>query len=166
MNLREDKGWTYGVRSSFEMLSSQGAFVVATGVRTDATGPAIQEIFKEIGKLQAEGVTPGELANVKSRYTLSLPGYFQTVSNIGDMLANIFVFNLPLDYYQQLPAKIARITTGDVHRVARKHLDMSRLSVVVVGDGKKVREQLSGLGRGNIEHRNADGAKITTQPPS
>jgi zinc protease len=157
MNLREDKGYTYGARSQFEFWRGAGPFVVSTAVRTDVTAPAIQEVLKEIDHMRASDVTPEELSNAKSRYSLSLPGYFQTVGAIGSMFSGLYLFNLPLDYYQRLPENIAKVTVADVRRVAEQHLKPQALSIVVVGDKQKVISALGDLQRGAVELRDADG---------
>lgn len=153
MNLREDKGYTYGARSSFEFMRGPGAFVIGTAVRTDVTDASIREIIKEVAKIRQEDVKAEELEHAKSRYSLSLPGYFQTVQGIGRMVADIFLYDLPLDYYQQLPSHIQEVTVADVRRVAEQHLHESQMSIVVVGDRRMVEAGLTDLQRGPIAFR-------------
>lgn len=150
MNLREDKGWTYGARSTFDFKRERGPFFVAAGIRTDVTGEAIREILGEIAKMRDTDVTQEELSNAKNRYSLSLPGYFQTVEGISSMLANLYLFNLPDDYYQKLPENLAAVTVADVRRVATTYLHPDRLSIVVVGDPDHVVAELGNLGRGAV----------------
>ncbi len=157
MNLREDKGYTYGAHSVFDFRRGQGPFVVYTGVRTDVTAPAITEVLREIERMRESEVTDDELTHAKNSYSLSLPGYFQDVRGIAGMMANIFVFDLPLDYYQKLPDNIARVTKADVSRVAREYLHPEQLSIVVVGNRSKVEDGLKLLDRGEVQLRNADG---------
>ncbi|MEZ4272915.1 MAG: pitrilysin family protein [Myxococcota bacterium] len=161
MNLREDKGFTYGARSSFDFLRGQGSFVVSTGVRTDVTTPAIQEVLHELDQIRSQDVTQGELDRAKQWYSRSLPGFFQTIDGIAGMIANIYLFDLPLDYYRTLPDKIAAVTIEDVRRVAQAHIKPSELAIVVVGDRKQVEPTLAELKRGPIQIRNADGELIT-----
>ena len=150
MNLREDKKYTYGARSYFDFRHGPGSFVVATAVRTDATAPAIQEILKEIQTIRSEPVSDEELQAAKNRYTLSLSGYFQTVAGIGNMMANIYLYDLPKDYYQRLPERLAAVTVADVQRVANEQLHPDALSIVVVGDQEAVAAELNALGRGTV----------------
>ncbi len=157
MNLREDKGYTYGARSAFDFLRGDGAFYVSTGVETSVTAPAIREILAEIARMRTSDVTLEELGLAKSRYALSLPGYFQTVSSIASMMSNIYVYDLPLDYYQELPKHIAAVTVTDVRRVAEAHLKPDSLSIVVVGDRQKVTTALAELQRGPVAVRDAAG---------
>jgi len=157
MNLREDKGYTYGARSHFNFTRGRGSFVVGTGVETSVTAPAITEVLKEIETMRDTNVTAGELHDAKSRYSLSLPGYFQTVGAIAGMMGNIYTYDLPLDYYQKLPAQIRAVSIKDVRRVAEAHLRLDRLAIVIVGDPDKTEGPLSKLGLGPVQHRDAMG---------
>ncbi len=142
MNLREDKGYTYGARSQFDFRVGPGPFVVSTGVHTEVTGPALREIVKEIALIRTEAVHPDELQAAIKRYSLSLPGQFQTVEQTASMFVNLFIHDLPLDYYSHLPAELAKVTAQDVLRVARAHLDPAKMTVVIVGDKAKVEKTI------------------------
>ncbi|MEE8410435.1 MAG: pitrilysin family protein [Myxococcota bacterium] len=157
MNLREDKGYTYGARSAFDFLRGRGSFVVATGVETGVTVPAIREILAEIETIRDADVSAEELINAKSRYSLSLAGYFQTVDAVASMIGNIYTYDLPLDYYQKLPEYIAGVSIEDVRRVAQTYLRPDNLSIVVVGDANEVKASLAELGRGDVQWRDAAG---------
>ena len=157
MNLREAHGYTYGTYSHFDFLRERGAFAVAGGIRTDATEPALREILKEIDSMRDTGTTEAELTAFKSRYTVSLPSYFQTVGRIADMFGNIYLYDLPLDYYQQVPDRINAVNAPDVQRVARAHILPGDLSIVVVGDRGDVAPGLAHLGRGLVRLRKSDG---------
>src|SRR3954462_88734 len=99
-------------------------------------------------------VAPDELTHAKNSYTLSLPSKFQTVGAIASMMANIYIYDLPLDYYQQLPEKISAVTTADVRRVMREHLKPEQLSIVVVGSKNQVENALRDLNIGELKRRN------------
>ncbi|MED5465002.1 MAG: pitrilysin family protein [Myxococcota bacterium] len=157
MNLREDKGYTYGAGSYFGFRRGVGPFTVYTGVRTDVTGPAIVEVIKEITTIRAEDVTAEELNNAKNRYSLSLPGYFQSVSGIGSMFSNIFIYDLPMTYYQDLPEKLGAVTVADIRKAAQKYLQPDQLAIVVVGDQSKLKDSLQNLQRGTLQLRDPHG---------
>lgn len=157
MNLREDKAYTYGAHSGFSFRRGRGPFAVRTGVHAEVTDKAIIEILKETEKLRQDGVTAEELQHAKNSYSLSLPGYFQSIGTIGSMAANIFLYDLPLTYYQDLPQALARVTVADVQRVARAHLLPQRMAIVVVGDESVVGAGLRALKRGKVERRDGDG---------
>jgi zinc protease len=164
MNLREDKGWTYGARSAFNFMRARGLFYISTSVRTDVTGPAIQEIFKEVSTLRNNDVSTEELQNAKNWYSLSLPSSFQTVEGMADMVANLFVYDLPDDYYQRLPENLATVTVADVRRVATQYLHPDAMSIVVVGDPDHVKPALAQLGHGAVMQLDAQGQPLQTKP--
>jgi zinc protease len=156
-NLREDKGYSYGVFSQFRYDRTPGPFVVAGSVRTDVTGPAVTEIFKELRGMRDKPLPAAELAGARNSQVLSLPGQFETNSGIGASLAEIYVFDLPLDYYRGLPAQFARVSTQDVLAAARKYLAPEQMIVVAVGDQSKIAPQLKMLKLAPSEVRDTDG---------
>ena len=161
MNLREDKGYTYGARSYFDFMRGRGPFFVQTGVRTDATAPAIREVLREIDGIRQADVSDEELNNAKNRYILSLPGLFQGVDGISDNIATLFVYDLPLDNLQKIPEHVSAISKADVRRVAQKFLDPGQLIIVVNGDKAKIGESLDGLQRGAVRQTNAEGKTLS-----
>ncbi len=160
MNLREDKGYTYGARSFFSFKRGVGAFGVATGVNTDVTAPAISEILNELETIRTQDVSPKELSNAQNYYSLSLPGYFQTVNGIASMFSNIYTYDLPMNYYQELPHKLGKVTIADIRRVAQSTLKPENLAIVVVGDKNTVAPTLKELGRGKVKLLDANGQPL------
>jgi zinc protease len=160
MNLREDKGITYGARSAFDFMRSSGLFAVSTAVRTDATFIGIEEIFREIEKIKKEPVLPEELHLAKSRYSLGLPGFFQTVGSVGSMMGNLFLYDLPLDYYQTVPAQVNAVTLDDVSKMAQTYLRPGHMHLVAVGDRNQVLPMLEKLGRGPVVERTPEGDAV------
>ncbi|MEM6732654.1 MAG: pitrilysin family protein [Myxococcota bacterium] len=158
LNLREDKGYTYGASSSVDFRIGNGPFIIRSAVRTDVTAASITEILTELAQLRNDGVTEEELRLAKNNFSLSLPGYFQTQSAIARIVGNLFVYDLPLDYYQQLPERIGKVTAEDVKRVANAHLIPEKLNLIVVGDQENVLEPLKGLNRGEVQVISDEGA--------
>ncbi|MFM1886769.1 MAG: hypothetical protein RL026_1926 [Pseudomonadota bacterium] len=156
LNLRERNGYTYGASSGFGYRRAPGPFVVGTSVRTDVTGPAVQEIFKEIHGLRDAPVTAEELALSKDSFARSLPGLFETVSAAAGSSGQLFVHELPLDYYNRLPAQIQAVSADDVQRVAKAQLQPQRMVVVAVGDKAKIAEPLKATGLAPVEDRAVD----------
>jgi predicted Zn-dependent peptidase len=157
MNLREEKGYTYGARSTFELERSPGAFVVATAVETSVTTAAIREVIREIETIRDADVTTQELDAAKNRYTAALPGHFQTAGAIATTVAGLYTHDLPLDTYWRLPPAIRAVTVADVRRVATALLHPEKLSVVVVGDAEAISPGLERLQRGPLQHRTPNG---------
>ena len=156
-NLREEKGYTYGARSSFLYRRSPGPFLIRAGVRTDATGPSVTEIFKEIRRMGEGLLSPEELSLAKDSQVLSLPGRFETTAQMVASFSNIFIYELGMDYYSMLPMALSSIDSAAVRAVARKYLIPEKMMVVAVGDRAKIEPGLAQLGLGAIEFRSPDG---------
>jgi zinc protease len=146
LNLRERHGFTYGASSAFVFRRGPGPFVVATGVRADATAQAITEIFSEIARMRDTEPSPEEMALAKDSIARSLPGLFETTSDTVSSIGQLFAHNLAEDYYRSLPKRIDRVTAAEVREVASKHLKPEEMVVVVVGDKNTVGPQLESLG--------------------
>ena len=156
-NLREDKGYTYGVYSGFRYDRTPGPFIIAGSVRANVTGASVTELLKEAQVMVDKPLDADELAGARNAELLSLPNRFETNSDIGASLAETFVFGLPLDYYSELPAKLAAVTAADVQAAAKRYLDPARLVVVAVGERKKIGAQLDKLKLGPVEVRDSEG---------
>src|SRR6186997_3434766 len=97
MNLREEHGYTYGASSQFSFRRAAGPFQVASGVRTDVTGPAVAEIFKEVRGMVEKPVSEDELKKAKDSLSNSLPGAFESSANAVNNFSNVFIYDLGLD---------------------------------------------------------------------
>jgi zinc protease len=161
-NLREEKGYSYGVFSQFQYRRAPGPFVIAGSVRTGVTGASVAEIFKEVRAMQERPLAGSELANARDAQVLSLPGHFDTNASVGASLADTFVYGLPLDYYSRLAQQFEGVSGAQVQAVAKKYLAPERLLVVAVGDRKKIAPQLAKLKLGPPELRDADGNPHTS----
>ncbi|HEY0323447.1 MAG TPA: pitrilysin family protein [Pyrinomonadaceae bacterium] len=160
MNLREKNGYTYGAFSVFVFRRGAGPFYSGGSVRTDVTAPATREIFNELERIRNSDVTADELKTAKDSFARSLPGLFETTAQTVGSLSQLFVYNLPLDYYRQLPARIDAVNTADIRRVAEKYLTPNSMIVVAVGDRSKIEEELKKLNLGNVEVRDLEGNPI------
>ncbi|HEX3112999.1 MAG TPA: pitrilysin family protein, partial [Candidatus Eisenbacteria bacterium] len=161
LNLREDKGYSYGAFSFVGQNRGVGNFIAGASVRADVTGPSVTEVLKEVTKLRDAGVTADELRMAKESTTRSLPANFETTFSTAGTLAGIYLYDLPLDYYQTLPSRLSAITTSDVAAVAKKHLVPERMVVVTVGDRSKIEPQLTKLNLGAVAYRDPDGKEIS-----
>ncbi|MDC8759645.1 M16 family metallopeptidase [Janthinobacterium fluminis] len=156
-NLREEKGYTYGVQSQFQYRRAPGPFAIAASIRTDATGPAVAEMFKEVRDMIARPMPAKELANARNSQVLSLPGQFETNKGIAASLAKTYVYDLGLDYYSKLPQRYAGVTAAQVQAAAQQYLRPEKLIVIGVGDKAKIAPQLGKLKLAPLEYRDADG---------
>jgi zinc protease len=160
MNLREKNGYTYGAFSFFDYRRGPGPFMTSSSVRTDVTGPAVAEVFNELERMGATVMTADELKTAKDAFARSLAGRFETTEQIVNTISEFFIYNLPLDFYNTLPARIDAVSGADVQRVAQKYLKPGSTVVVAVGDRSKIEPQLQKLSLGAVETRDLDGKPV------
>ena len=146
LNLREDKGWTYGARSEFRFRRGAGPFVARTAVESARTGPAFEEILREIETMRTTPVTDDEMALARNALTLSLPLQFETAGQICGKVSRQRVFGLPDDYWETYRARIEAVTPDQVQQVCRTYFDRDRLILLAVGDAAAAGPTLDGLG--------------------
>ena len=157
MNLREKNGYTYGARSQFQFRRDSGMFGTFAAVRTDVTAPAVRETFNELRGVHERPITDDELTRAKDGLANSLPGAFETSSNAVGNFANVFTYDLGLDYYAKYAAQVRAVTTEQVHDMAEKYINPGRMIVVAVGDRKTIEPELQKLDLGAVEVRDAEG---------
>ncbi len=160
LNLREEHGYTYGANSFFIYRRSLGYFVAGGGIRTDATAPAVAQIFNEIRRMIDTPMTPAELSLAKDSQSRSLPGMFEASSGAAGALSEIFMYNLAPDYFQKLPDRLNAVTSEDAEAAAKKYLHPDQMILICVGDRAKIEPDLVKLDLGAIEIRDADGKVI------
>jgi zinc protease len=147
MNLREDKGYTYGARSGFTFRRGAGPFSAGGDIQTAVTDKAIAEFMKELEGIRgARPVTQKELDYNKQSLIRRYPSGFETVGAISGQLANLVIYGLPDSYFNEYISKVNAVTIEDVDRVAKKYLDPSKMAIVVVGDRKVIEPGLKELG--------------------
>ena len=138
MNLRENKGYSYGARGSFQYEREHGVFAASTSVRSDSTHQSILEFFAEIGSMKSGSnpITAAELDREKNGEILGLPARFATARDALRMYADLVYYDLPLDYYNRLVDEVSRVTLAQVVASAATHLRPEEARIIVVGDGK------------------------------
>ncbi|KTE01002.1 M16 family metallopeptidase [Sphingopyxis sp. H115] len=147
MNLRETKGWSYGVRTRLSSEKDRIAWVVAAPVQADRTGDSIKELQGELTAfLGPKGVTAQEREWSTNGSIRELPGSFETSGDVLGGVRNIVKFGRPDTYYETLPATYEAMTPAEIDAAARKMLRADDLVYVVVGDAAVVKPQLDGLG--------------------
>ncbi|MEL7689119.1 pitrilysin family protein [Citromicrobium bathyomarinum] len=147
MNLRETKGWSYGVRGGPSINEGAVAYFVQAPVQADRTGDALAEIIKEVGEfVTTRGVTDEELTRNVNNEIRQLPGQFETSSAVLGAMQNNVKYGRPMDYYETLADKYRGQTVESLDAAARKAISPDRFVWVVVGDAEKVRPQLDKLG--------------------
>jgi predicted Zn-dependent peptidase len=149
MNLREDKGYTYGARTAFEFRRAPGPFVLQASVQSDTTVDALREALAEIRAIRGERpVTAGELETGRAALTRGYPRNFETADQVARAAAQLALYDLPDDYFTTFVPKVLALSTQDIMRVAAADLDPSRLLTVIIGDREKVTPQAASLDLG------------------
>jgi zinc protease len=157
-NLREVKGYTYGLDSSQLVSRGPGPFRTSTMVDAQSTGSAVAEILREVEALKVAGITPAELALSRDSLAQSLPALFQTNGAIASTVAGLHLFGLPRDYYAGRAERLGAITLEQIRSLARSFLLPESTKVIAVGDRAVIEPQLRQLNLGPIGFRNQDGA--------
>ena len=158
LDLREEHAYTYGAHSYFAMRHGAGPFAAGGAMFADHTADAVRELLKQVARIRDEQVTAQELADAKENARLALPARFERVDDVTGALADIGVYDLPLDEYATRAARIDAVTAADVQRVAKQWLKPDGLRVVVAGDRAKIDASLQALGlAGGEEIRDALG---------
>lgn len=132
-NIREDKGYTYGIGSGISSLKEAGYLFISTEVGADVCAAALTEIYKEIELLKTELIGDEELALVKNYMLGSMLGSLENVFSHADKFKNILFFDLGYDYYENYISKVKTITAEEIRTLANQYLTTDDLIEVVVG---------------------------------
>jgi len=147
MDLRETKGWSYGVGSTINRFQGQIPYIVVAPVQADKTGPSIAVLKQQITDfLTTKGVTAAELQRTINGSIRELPGSFETSADVlGEMQRDV-LYKRSFDFVETLAERYKTLTAPELDAVARKMIDPAKLTWVVVGDKAKVLPQLKELG--------------------
>ena len=146
-NIREEKGYSYGVRSGFGFGKGPGAFETGGDIVTASTDKALVEFMKELRGIQgSRPVTDEELQTAKDKLIQSLPGQFASAAQVNGAITSLLVQELPENYYQTYAKAVSAITKDDVVRVAKKYIDLEHLAIVIVGDRATIEAPLRATG--------------------
>ena len=150
LNLREEHGFTYGVRSRFLVRRGAGPWCVSTAVGTDVTADAVREAVSEITTLVAEGPTEQEVEAARDYLAGVFPLQLETTAQIAARIAELLVYDLPDDYYADYRDRIRNVTLEEACEVARDCIRPDEMTVVVGGDADAVQGPLEELGWGPV----------------
>ena len=158
MNLREDKNWSYGAYTQLVPARGQRPFMAVAPVQTDKTGAAMAELKREIEEIrEARPPSADEIAKVKDRRTLSLPGRWETAGAVLGSIVEIVRFGLPDDYWDSYADSIRGIGDEEIRQAAVDVVNPPGLIWVVVGDRGRIEAGIRELGLGEIVSLDADG---------
>jgi len=159
LNLREDKGYTYGARSFFNGQETRGSYTASAAVKKDTTAASITEFMKELDGYRTGGVTEEELAFTKSAVGQRDARAYETPGQKLGLLNRMMQYNLPSNYVEEQNAILANMTKADMDALARQHLTTDDMIMVVVGDKEVVWDNINGLGFKVVE-LDADGNPV------
>jgi len=149
MNLRQDKGYTYGARTSFDFRRGRGPFVLQASVHTSSTTDAVREALGELEAIRGpRPVTPHELDTARAALTRGFPRNFETAEQIARGLAQLALYGLPDDYFEQFVPLVNAVTAAQVTESASAYLDPSTMITAIVGDRDAFGSRLPSLGLG------------------
>ncbi|MBA2688742.1 MAG: insulinase family protein, partial [Gemmatimonadaceae bacterium] len=150
LNLREDKGYSYGARTAFDFRRAAGPFTASAGVQTAVTKQSVVEFLKELRGIRGEiPVTDAELNTAKQSLILGYPRGFETPAQIAARLSDVVQYGLPDEYFNNYITNISRVTAADVNRVANATINPGNVAILVVGDRKVIElalRTIDGLG--------------------
>ena len=161
MNLREDKHWSYGARSTVIDARGQRPFLVSAPVQTDKTAESMAEVQKELAAIVGDRPAAApELANAKDLRTLTLPGRWETAGAVlGDTVTEL-KFGLGDGHWRTYAERVRALALDDVNAVAREVIKPGSLTWIVVGDLSKVEAPIRKLGLGEVRVIDADGNPV------
>lgn len=151
LNLREDKGFTYGANSGFVGGKTLGWFEVSTDLTAVNTGEGITEILKEINRYRTEGVTEEEIAFMRNAFTLSDALEFETPTSKARFLRQLLSYGLEKGYREEQLDIINHIDKKTIDALAKQYLNLDKMQIIVVGDKAKILPQLNALSMPIIE---------------
>jgi zinc protease len=157
MNLREKHGYSYGVSSSLSLMRSAGIFTASGSIIAKNTVEAVTEYEKELNTFADGTVSEAELAAAKEALSRSLPSALETNDAVSGAMANLVSLGLPLDYYQTLPAKVAKVSLAEVKRVVTRWIVPTTWPVLIVGPVGQTKEALQKLNLGPVRFVPAQG---------
>ena len=159
-HLREEKGYTYGIGSSFSASQYRGDWSASTSVRTAVTEAALKDLLAEIEEMREKPVPAGEFEDAKRALQASFALSLESPASILSFYIQSWTYGLPDDYWDTYPARIAAVTAEQAQAATRKYWDRSRLHIVAVGDAPAVSEALGKIGP--LEVFDADGKPLSS----
>lgn len=166
MNLREDKGWSYGARASFDYSRGGSYFTVGSSIVVEQTGPALLEVAKEVQRMRTTDPSAEELRREQEFALLAMPAEFSTATRTLFSFRVLDIFGLPLDWHVSHQERLRATNVSAVRAAAEQHLQDRDQVVLVVGDGEVVLESLDKLaadelfGSGGLQFLDSDGNPV------
>ena len=164
-NIREQKGYSYGVNSGFSYGKGPGAFRAGGSIFTAKTDAALIEFMKELkGIVGEKPITDEEIQTAKESLIQGLPQRFASVSAISNAIISLVVQGLPDDFYQTYAKNVSAVTKEDLLRVAKQYIDLNHLAIVIVGDRSAVEAALKATNVAPITLIDIEGNPVSISP--
>ena len=152
MNLREDKSWSYGVRTGTGSGKGQRLMLMRAPVQTDKTIPAIQEILREYNEyISTNPITNDELEKIKNSRLQRMPSQYETLGSLLGAIENIVKYDRGFDYLGKLAAARENISLQEVRDASLTYIKPNTWTWVIVGDLSKIQQDIEALEIGNVE---------------
>jgi zinc protease len=161
-HLREEKGYTYGIGSSFSALQYRGDWSASTSVRTSVTDAALTDLLAEIAEMRAKPVPASEFEDAKRAIQASFALSLENPAAILSYYVQSWTYGLPGDYWDTYPSRIAAVTPAQAQAAARKYWDPARLHIIAVGDAPAIADALGK--KGTLEVFDAEGKPLPPGP--
>ncbi len=145
INLREDKGWTYGSRTNFDGNPYGGTFEFSSGIKAEATDSALLEVIREIKDYVEKGIKDDEMSFMKSAIGQRDALRYETPGQKAGFIGRILEYNLPANYVEQQNKLLQDITKEEINAIAKKWLQLDKMNILLVGDKDKVMAGLKKL---------------------
>jgi predicted Zn-dependent peptidase len=161
-HLREEKGYTYGVSSSFSAPQHVGSWQASTAVRTEVTDPALTDLLKDVASMRDAVVPEDELMDAKRAIVAGFALSLQSPEQVLNYYMTSWTYGLPKDYWDKYPAQIMAVTAAQAQAAAKKYWDPARLNIVAVGDATKIKDALAA--KGELAVFDTEGKPIASAP--
>jgi zinc protease len=161
MNLREEKGYTYGAYTRLDTKRLGGDFEATAEVRTAVTGDSLKEFFYELNRIRDDKVPNEELDDAKNFLTGVFPIRAETQEGMTNLIVNQLLYDLPDDYLQTYHQNVNAVSAEDVQRVAQEYVRPDEMAIVIVGDSKEILRQASNYAQ-SVEIFDTEGNPIET----
>jgi len=161
MNLREDKGWSYGARSVISNTQAERPFIVYAPVQSDKTVESLNEIRNELTSItSSRPASQDELARSLDKRILTLPGRWETAKSISSDIATLVTYGLDESYWDSYATKLRDVNLEQVNTIAKQHVDANKMLWLVVGDRSKIEKSIRDANIGKVIIIDAQGNTI------
>lgn len=161
MNLREDKGWSYGARTIWQGWDHSGMFITMAPVQTDKTKESIEEIVKELTQYRADNpATQDELEKIQANKTAKLPGAYETKGALLSAIVGTLNQDKDMEWLETYAQRVQAISVDDVRQTAQTLIHPDRLTWVIIGDAAKIVDEIRELNLGEVVMLDSDGQPL------